>query len=612
MNKKVLIYIILLLCGMQSFTQVFVEGTVSKYNSKGANGNPKWIQGAIVLTQLSEGGMTDTYGLFKIEFGAKHDGTIIKLKVNPPQGQEYKWFTIVEEDRLKEVKIGGDMVRLSMWSKKECKARTQELAQPLIDEKTKQYEEKISKLNRENRDSINRLNVELNLMQKYLIEFAEKMARINPDFADERQQKALEFIDKGNLDSIDRYLPSLNDAMRNIEIGKQDLKIRIGYYKAKPDFDSILIAYRVLLSYSKGIDEFEFSIECSEYLFNNRIYGEKFIDSAFVYAEKAKEPSEKLAPYYKIKLYNLLGTIQEKQNKQKNYYKNYQKAIKLYKQSKDNREFLENSTKKEIAISYTLFGNYFFENKQYRKAEKQYLNALDIYIDLNKNEEYDELNQINMLLRLASVYNIQKKQSLVSQCIERIDALRMQGDEMQSDRLAILDEETGNYELVCRNFQAAIGKYEAALNYHRKGDERSLNYYRKGNEDSPKIDHFKMAKLYYYIGEVHRYSKNYSESINYLDSALTEMKKDTLLSGAKLCGFINASMYKSYQNNKDSKSAEQYLNIAKTIANNMNYDDLKEFIRQNDDDRWMSAIMPSIRITGGVAVQIISLLFPLL
>ena len=592
--------IILCVYGLHSFAQVPVNGTVSVYNSKkNNNGSPEWVPGAKVSEPLSgNGDTTDSEGQFTIQFSNNLNGKTGALKVQLPR--KYNGFEVANQDIINRVFIGGnDTVRVSLWTVKQKEERNQQLAQPYIDKIEKQYNEKINKLNQENstyQDSVKFLLTKCAYEKENNQILVETLSRINPDFADERRKTALWFFEKGDLENTKNNLPNYEDIARNMENNMQDWKIWISIYKAEKNFDEVLKAYRDILKYTgTEKDRFQLLMECSGFSLKSYQYENNLIDTAFVYAIKANKLSNDLPINCKIKSFNLLGQIQRAQN-QKDYYKNYQQAVKLYKQS-GRKSLTDNQVRKNVAISYTLLGDYYNEKKRKEAAKTNYHTALDIYTELNKIGKIEAEAQYNVLLKLAAIYNNENKASMVQKCIIRIALLEKEDSTIAKN--SQINLQRAIYYMQNKQFSEANVAYEKTL---------------KSYEINPNLYKQEIIKTRFLIGLNQFYNEAYHEAINHFSQAYDLLLRDSKslerTNSVRLKALSMAAMGISMKKmgNKE-KGLEQY-NAAKKLVKEagLNKNDEKlllknmEHLKKYSSSKVVNFIVKSAGTIGGFVI----------
>jgi tetratricopeptide (TPR) repeat protein len=382
------------------------------------------------------------------------------------------------------------------------------------------------------------------------------------------------------------------------EITFNRAKLNALIYTAMGDYENAIVWYKNICDYplpenKADIERFFIYTHNAELEFRLKRYTEAEDDVTKALGKTVNE-------IYKIGAYNLYGNIlKAKGVKNSECADKYKEAIKLYAKKKKEVGYIYLPiADKEAAISYKLLANHYYDTKAFSKAESNYLKALDIYISMAKNqEEYDEVNQINMLLRLASLYNSElRKKSLAKQCYDRVEVL-FKATVIRPESKAAIYKEMGDFFLLSQEFETAIEKYNEALTIYLELDKLD-----KLDKKHPIIYEYDLMKIYFSIGMTYRYLKNYTESINSYKQAIEKLdgssSKDKY---RQFEGFLKASMGNSYKRNKEQDMANDYLNSAEKIANETNNDQLKEYIksvRKSEKDFQFNALF---QLLGAVA-----------
>jgi tetratricopeptide (TPR) repeat protein len=411
MTKSLTITVLLFCLSLNALAQVEVKGYALLYNNKSQG-----ISGVTIMKENGQAETTDNKGFFNIKFSGELDRKQGRLKVLPPKSGVCKNYIVMEVDgyyypRDINITIGRDnLVRISLCPPEEFEKMVLKLAKPYLDKelmaKNNRIEEnkRLNLSNEELNKRLRQIEDEYKILKTNYMELAGKFVRIDPDFADENLKNARIYFEQGDIENAKKCLPEYDNAKSDIERGKAVMSLWLSIKKTEGDIYGVLQTYNDIEKYT-GIEEDKFMLlkECSEYLFQNKIFYASFVKVALEYAEKAKKYAMAFLPIrYQISSYNLLGRIQKEQ-KEVNYYKSYDTAIAIYVEHKqDTLSRIE--ARKDIAISYTSRANYYKDRAKTQQAIGNYRKAMDIYIEMYNDEESDDINYLNMLINLATCY----------------------------------------------------------------------------------------------------------------------------------------------------------------------------------------------------------------
>ena len=354
--------------------------------------------------------------------------------------------------------------------------------------------------------------------------------RNNPELMQERiaeilldsLEVTLNYFNSGQLDkalssnSVNQEEIEQDKRIRSIKFFR--LKLKAMTFVAMGDYPNAITWYKntfVYIDPENKIDWFFIYMNIAEleYLTGNDNNAVKYVEDA---------NSITINKIYKIKTYNLLGKVLKSQKKDKDSRKKYIEAIDLYKELKkeavidgviDNDHIAD----KEAAISYTLLADYYEEIKRYEAAKTNYHKALDIYTELNKIGEIETEMQCVVLLKLATIYDNENKETMVKKCIDRIDLLE------KRDSSTITQDPKINlyraiYNMQNGTFEKADVLYMNVLDY----------YERKSNQN---LYQQEIIKTRFLSGLNQFYAKSYDEALKYFSKADTLLEKDSISLG---------------------------------------------------------------------------------
>lgn len=566
--RKILLLIALSCISCNVFAQVDVEGYVLLYNNK-SQGVP-----GVIVTRGNDGTTTDNKGYFKVQFSGEFDRRQGSLKIEPPSTGEYKNYIVMEVDGFHYVDVANitigriDPIKISLCSPTSFKEIVLKLAKPYLDEALATKNRQINDLLKANntlRLSNDELNKRLQFIEnEYVIaesnylELAEKFARINPEFADDNLRKAREYFEQGDIENAKKCLPSYELAKSDVARGKTVMSLHLSIIKTEGSINEVRQKYDDILEHT-GIpnERFKLLVECSEYLFQNRIFDNLLVGIALEYAKEANS-LYRLSLSNEIYSYNLLGKIQKEQMIS-DYFKNYKTAIDIFSNQPNN-----SGARKNIAVSYIEYANYYKEAQKIQQAIRNYRKAMDIYIEMYNHEEYDDVNYLNMLINLAACYVEKRNNALVNQCKDRIEMLSRGIDMTFEDSVRIYTA-LGTFNLTDNEYGKALSYYKSAYNLCVK-KEQSTPLYKNTT-----------IKIGFLVGLAYNYNEDFRESIRFCENAESRIG-EKYSENQLVLGYIYALKANSYKHLGENKNNKNYIFKANSIAKISKDKDLADFI----------------------------------
>jgi len=295
---------------------------------------------------------------------------------------------------------------------------------------------------------------------------------------------------------------------------------------------------------------------------------------------------------YKIGSTNLLGNILKEKGEEKESADKYQEAITLYMEKKNEIGNVSIPVAdREAAISYAMLADYYKNKNKGQQTENNYKAALNIYVGMWKNKEYDNVNYLNLLVKMATFYSEERKNSLVEQCNERINILMDNVDDFSKEDRTKVNEWLGYLNLKNKEYNKALDKYISAFNFYTEMHEQSVIIYKNG-----------LIRTAFMIGIVYNYNKDYKKSIQYCNLALNSIgNSPTIVEYQKLQGYILALLSSNYKKEKDNMLANTCMVQANGIAKKVNDPNLTKYIQyiklekmHNTIDLFMDWVLPYI------------------
>ncbi len=232
-------------------------------------------------------------------------------------------------------------------------------------------------------------------------------------------------------------------------------------------------------------------------------------------------------------------------------------ADKLQKEAENckNQEF--------ITLSYENKGEVYFRNAQFKKAEKEYLKALEVYTKMKKNRKsasvYKQLSRISYYNN-----NLSKSIEYTFKSLKIYEKLKdRQGIAGAYSNLGSLYGASGNFKKALKYYFTVLKssekipeilKVKLFLNIgsqykHLNINDSALFYYKKSLKISLKNNYTnEIAANYYNIGDLYgHYIKNIDSALYYLNSALKILDKNNI----NLQKAVYAAIGKTYFDKKE-------------------------------------------------------------
>ena len=571
--KKLFVSILLCWVSWSVFAQTNIPGFVRLYGSKSEG-----IPYAKIVRDNGDAAESDNNGSFSISISEDYDRKQVRLKVIPPTAD----YVVMEVDGLYhyiadiDATAGRvDPLIITLCSKKVYEDMVLKLAKPYIDklleeqeiELTALYDKKAQLTETDFKKQLEFVKEKYELFQKEHMELTAKMARIDPEHADEYLRKARECFEEGNIEGAKKYLPSYERAKGDVVRGKMVMSLWLSFAKIERNFYDVRQKYDDILVHTGVPESYNLLFECSEYLFQNRIFDASLVNESLKYAVTA-DSLYKLPLHSKIYFNNLVGKITKEQGK-KDYYENYKESVIAYiGNKKDTLNHYE--SKKNVAISYTLLADYYKEKRNTQKAEDNYKEALRLYIILFKKNKSDNLNYLQCLIKIADFYSMTGKRTLLAQCNERIDTL-IKFANLNKENLADINMLMGNLNLNSSPFEAYI-KYDFALRYYLTKDR--IIYKDKAVKAA--------------LGAALACNNDgfYTKVFEYCDTISNRVNIDSTARGAAVHALLG-NAYKRGKILKNKEKTKYYFSKAEEISKKIKDKRLDDFIYSIKHERWI-------------------------
>ncbi len=462
------------------------------------------------------------------------------------------------------------------------------------------YKQIIDSLNREraadkaiiNRlsEQVQELQFELHLLKNDPNALADNLIKIHS----EEYNISLNYFWEGKYDDAKQHMLSKellhkHELMSEIVFNRAKLNALI--YTAMGDYGSAIDWYNEIiahatLNYEKGsMPFFLIYVNKAELEFRRKNYIE---------AEDAINKALRIDvnTIYKIRANNLLGNILKEKGELKECIEKYLESIKLYQEKKKEVGDINIPiANREAAISYTMLADFYNKKKKRQKAENNYKAALNIYTDMWKNKEYDNINYLNLLIKMATFYTEERKNNLVKQCNDRINALMNIDDYFLKEDRAQIDTWLGYLDLKNKEYNKALDRYISAF-----------NFYLEMNNQIAIIHKDALIRTAFMVGVIYNYQKDYEKSIQYCGIALNNIDNNSpIIEHQKLQGYILALLSNNHKKKKENSQANFYKIKADNISKRINDINLIKYVRyiklekvHNTINFFMDWIMPYV------------------
>jgi tetratricopeptide (TPR) repeat protein len=473
----------------------------------------------------------------------------------------------IDEQRIKFYKINADRID---------KKYDEQIRQ--LQYSNANYKQIIDSLNKEriadkaiiNRlsEQVQELQFELHLLKNDPNALADNLIKIHSD----EYNISLEHFWKGEYDDAKNHMIS-KDLLR-----KHELMSEIVFNRAKLN----ALIYTAMGDYANAIDWYNEIINHATLNFKKGA-----MPFFLIYTDKA-ELELRLKQYsaaendieealridvniiYKVRANNLLGNILKEKGEANEYAEKYQQAITLYKEKKKEiGDICVPIADREAAISCTMLADYYNEKGKSRQAENNYKAALNIYIEMWKNKEYDNVNYLNLLVKMATFYTEERKTSLVKQCNDRISILMSNTNNFSKEDKAKTNEWLGYLDLKNKKYDEALDKYISSFKFYTEMDKQTPLIYKDG-----------LIRTAFMAGVVCNYNKDYQRSIQYCKLALNNIDDNlAIMEYQKMQGYVLALLSNNYKKTKDNTQAESCMAKANNIAKKINDSNLTKYVQ---------------------------------
>ena len=374
--------------------QITLKGQVSIHNSKYETGTIEYVQSAFATAPFADSDETDIEGKFGLTFVGIDAGTEVKVSV------EKAGLELVNDYDLRQVIIGRKpLLRVYLTKKGKLATAQTELfniskkalfaqkdaliarLQGSEQEKKAALQELETKLGIEIGDvatAIELLDSKIENLEKRLPEFAQKMAKVNLDFASDLYISAYEYFKKGE---IEKAILVLDDAQ--LEISYQTAISTIAEGEKLQDVGKDL-EEKGLLQLNQIIESYELKAESYSLLFQYQSATEVYEKIVRILKESKGDETLELADAYRTLggLYRDLGE--------------FQKAYRYFEQNLSIKESLLDSMDSDLATSYNNLAIIYQDLGDYQKALITQQKALSI------REQVYEANHPNICLLYTS------------------------------------------------------------------------------------------------------------------------------------------------------------------------------------------------------------------
>lgn len=592
MKRILFIYIAMFFLCISSVAQIPLSGVITVQNSRTNTGQIEYVPNAQITADGAVPTTSDSRGQFTLNFTTIRLGDDVSFSID--LHGVHRDYEIVNFLELEQTLGRRSLVNIYISRRDELERRRAELVGINLERIEREYErreaqmhQRLRELQNEQfqniaqidvlRDSLLTLRQRFELQKKGIESAADRFIRINLDFEDKNYFRAYNYFRRGELDSALMYIPkSKFDEIILLTYREiRNARLRISVYQAMGDHNNVIKNFYEVVRLSRiesdhSMERFEIVLEYAEYLYGlNKLYeAEKF----------AKEAAGlRVNEIYKIRVYNLIGQIQERKGIP-NAYRNYLKAVRIHERTSiDERTSIQ---LREAAISHTLLADHYNRRGRMHRAERYYRRALDIYIEMYKNGGFDNANHLNLLIKLAVFYTDTRKPSLVRQINERITLLTAKIDNPRD--IARINETMGYLQIRNREFAHAVENFKSAL-----------AFYEERNSITPIVYQNRVIRTTFMTAFALNRNGQYDKSIEYSVQALRNIDSSSNVREQQILkGYILALKSHSYAQKytRNNTQARYFLQRAEEIAREVNDPNLNGFVQNIRRERMHNII----------------------
>ena len=496
--------------------QTPLKGVVTVQNSKTNTGKIQYVKNAEVTHPKAKSEVTDDDGKFTLNITGLHPNSQTQITVTPHG--EYAEYVIVNAKELLDITLGrvtpvgvfickkgdleqrqAEMIGINMRKLEERMEADKKRLQKELDA-LKQNNDYLNTRYSEIKDSLDIISKNIDKAFERIKEYAKTMVLENLDFKDDNYVKAYHCFARGELDSVSYYLQD-----EELELKHQKIIQLQEEAKKEKELASILTES------AKAKEEFSensLSQLIKEWLLLARTYNMKNdYEKTMLYYEKALH-ADSLNTDNLYEYANYLYSIRD-YNKAENYYL---QCLERYRalEKENPKTYLSGlaNTLNSLAVLHKV-------NNEYSKALEEYEEALEISKGVTKENPKEEhvADLARILNNFGSLYLATKEYSKASEKYEEaLEIRRKLAEKNAKDYLLDLSvtlNNFGNIHHFTKEYSQALEKFEEALGISRKLAE-----------DNPKIYLSYIATILSNLANIHTNTGNYPKALEEYEEAL--------------------------------------------------------------------------------------------
>jgi tetratricopeptide (TPR) repeat protein len=566
--KQVVLFMAISLYLPYIMSQIDLNGVITVQNSKVNTGETVYVPNAQVSSQNAQPNTTDSEGKFTLRFTRIELGRQVQILVTPYGA--YKDYVVVNEKELQSITLGRlTPISIYICKKGELEQRQAEMVginmrkfEERIEADKKRLQKELDELKSKNdylntrydeiKDSLNLINTDIDKAFERIKEYAKSMVLENLDGKDDNYVKAYDCFSRGELDSVSYYLQEQELTLKH----KKILQLQEDAQKEE-ELATILTE---LAKAKKEYSANRLNELIQEWLLLARTYN-------------MKNDSEKTITYYE----NAINADTLNVNSLSEYarylysIKEYAKAESYYLQCLERYRTLEkensNAFLADVAdiLNDLAIVHWYF--KEYPKALEEYEEALAIRRKLVAEVPQTYLDDVaqtlnNMAILHGNIQEFTKASEEYEEALEIRRNLAVENPKVYLVKVALTLENLAILHYDTQEYSKALIEYEEALEIMRNLVA-----------ENPKSYIETVARVLNNLGNLHEVMKEYSKALEEYTEAL-EINRNLAVENPKIY-LVNVAntlinLGELYQNSKEYpkalKAYEESLEIFQEYA----------------------------------------------
>ena len=567
--KRALFFVAIFgMVGYSIAQQVQLKGVVTVQNSKTYTGKTQYVKNAEVIHPNAKSDVTDDDGNFTLNINGLKQNIQTQIAVIPHG--VYGDYVVVNEKELQNITLGrvtpvgvyickkgeleqrqAEMVGINMKKLEERLEKDQKRLQKELDE-LKLKNDYLNTRYSEIKDSLDIINKNIDNAFERIKEYAQNMTLENLDDKDGNYVKAYNCFSRGELDSVSYYL---ND--QELELKHQKiLQLQEEAKKEKALAEILTESAKAKEEYSENtLNEL-----LKEWLLLARTYDMKNdYEKTMFYYEKVMNVDSLNADHL-FEFANYLSSIRE-YAKAENYYL---QCLEIYRKlEKEN----PNIYLADIGNVTNKLADVYKNTNEYYKAIKKYEEALQIFRKLAEKKPDTYLPEVaKNLSSLASSHNAIKEYSVALKEYEETFKIyeNLENQTPYLEYIAMSLNNLGALYYQLKEDEEALEKYEEALKIRRKLAEEGKTKYLA--DVAMTLQNFGL--LYERCKDHPKALEKYEETLSIYQKLAEKNPKTYLYSVAEILQNLAYLHYKIKEYPKAIEQYEEALEIVKRLTTN--------------------------------------------